>query len=139
MTGGTVVVHGPTNGANGAIDVNGTFEISGGTLVAAGSAGMAEAPEETSTQAWVGGTFATAQPAGTVIAFEVDGTLLATFTATKEIQAIVYSGAQLVAGGSVDVFTGATPDGDSLGGLTTSGSTEGAELVGTTTTSGGSA
>ena len=34
MTGGTVVVNGPTDSGNGALDVNGTFDISGG--VAAG-------------------------------------------------------------------------------------------------------
>lgn len=33
---------GPTNAGNGALDYNGTFEITGGTLIAVGAAGMAQ-------------------------------------------------------------------------------------------------
>lgn len=40
MTGGTALVSGPTNGGNGALDYNGTFNISGGILVAVGATGM---------------------------------------------------------------------------------------------------
>ena len=45
MTGGTLVVAGPTSSADGAIDYNGDFYIDGGTLFAAGAAGMAQAPD----------------------------------------------------------------------------------------------
>ena len=41
MSGGIVIVNGPTQGGNGALDYNGTFEITGGTLVAAGTTDMA--------------------------------------------------------------------------------------------------
>ncbi len=46
MTGGTVIVDGPTNGGNGAIDTGdaGQFSITGGTLIAGGATGMAETP-----------------------------------------------------------------------------------------------
>jgi hypothetical protein len=130
MSGGTVVVQGPTGNGNGAIDVNGTFDITGGTLVAAGSAGMAETPEATSAQAWLAATFQSAQPAGSVIAFEADGTVLATFTATKQIQSIVLSTPDLVVGASYDVYIDATPEGADIGGLSASGSTNGATHVG---------
>jgi len=43
MTGGTVVVHGPVEDMNGALDYLGEFTVSGGFVVAAGSVGMAEA------------------------------------------------------------------------------------------------
>jgi formylmethanofuran dehydrogenase subunit C len=43
MSGGTVVVSGPTNNWNGALDYDGVFEMSGGFLAAAGSSGMAQA------------------------------------------------------------------------------------------------
>lgn len=42
MTGGRMIVYGPTNGGNGALDYGGSFTVSGGTLLAAGSAGMAQ-------------------------------------------------------------------------------------------------
>ena len=88
MTGGTVVVNGPTNDGNAAIDVNGTFDISGGTLTAAGSAGMAETPDATSAQAWLSATFNATQPAGAVITIEAGDTVVATFTATKQMQSL---------------------------------------------------
>lgn len=50
MTGGTLIIEGPTNHANGAIDYDGVFEISGGTLLAVGSRKMAMAPSNTSKQ-----------------------------------------------------------------------------------------
>lgn len=136
MTGGTVVVNGPTGNGNGAIDVNGTFDISGGTLLAAGSAGMAETPDADSEQAWVAATFASGQDEGAVFAIVADGKVLATFTASKAIQSIVYSSADLVAGQSVDVLVGATASGDSIGGMTASGSTSGATKAGSVTASG---
>ena len=46
-TGGTVIVNGPTNDGNGPLDYLGTFNISGGLLVAVGSSGMAQAPSAT--------------------------------------------------------------------------------------------
>ena len=46
MVGGTVLVNGPTNNGNGSLDYDETFDISGGTLVAAGSAGMAQMPSD---------------------------------------------------------------------------------------------
>jgi len=48
MTGGTMVVNGPTNSANGALDYMGTRNISGGYFIAAGSSGMAQAPSNSS-------------------------------------------------------------------------------------------
>jgi hypothetical protein len=44
MSGGTVVVFGPTDSMNGAIDYETSFAVSGGTLIALGSVGMAQAP-----------------------------------------------------------------------------------------------
>ncbi|RYD04943.1 hypothetical protein N752_12205 [Desulforamulus aquiferis] len=41
MDGGTVLVNGPTNNGNGPLDHDRMAEITGGTLVAAGSSGMA--------------------------------------------------------------------------------------------------
>lgn len=42
MTGGRMVVFGPTNRGNGALDYGGSFNVSGGTLFACGSLGMAQ-------------------------------------------------------------------------------------------------
>lgn len=133
MTGGTVVVNGPTTSNNGAIDVNGTFDVSGGTLLAAGSAGMAETPEQNSAQAWLSYTSTTTLEPGTVIAIVSDGSVLATFEVSKATQSVVYSASDLVAGQSYQIYTGATASGDSIGGMTDQGSVSSGQQVGTTT------
>ncbi|MGN0447808.1 MAG: carbohydrate-binding domain-containing protein [Acutalibacteraceae bacterium] len=42
MSGGTVIVYGPENNGNGALDYGGSFTVSAGTLLATGSRGMAQ-------------------------------------------------------------------------------------------------
>ncbi len=42
MSGGKMVVFGPTMGSNGALDYNGSFTVSGGTVFACGALGMAQ-------------------------------------------------------------------------------------------------
>ena len=49
MTDGLVIIEGPVNDGNSALDYNGSFSITGGTLLALGSSGMAMNVSETST------------------------------------------------------------------------------------------
>lgn len=134
MTGGTVVISGPTASMNGAIDVQGTFEISGGTLAAAGSSGMAEAPDATSPQAWLGFDLGQWVPEGGVLqVVDADGAVVAAFEATKEFSSFVLSVPELVAGADYTVHLGGTPVGDATGGLSSDGDLTDAELLGTLT------
>lgn len=133
MTGGTVVAHGPTANNNGALDVNGTFEISGGLLVAAGSAGMAEAPDASSPQAYVAIRFNNTQAAGTVVQVQDgDGNVLLTFEPSKQYQSLVFSSPDLVSGESYDIYMNGSPSGTELGGLFENSSSTGT-LVGSVT------
>ncbi len=50
MTGGIVLVNGPTEQMNGALDYDASFVPAGGMIVAAGSSGMAQAPSGSSSQ-----------------------------------------------------------------------------------------
>lgn len=50
MNGGTVVVYGPENNGNSSLDFEYGFAVNGGTLLAAGSSGMAELPDSQSAQ-----------------------------------------------------------------------------------------
>lgn len=50
MTNGEVYVDGPTDSGNGALDYDSTFNISGGTIIAVGSSGMAQGISDSSTQ-----------------------------------------------------------------------------------------
>jgi hypothetical protein len=118
ITGGTIVVNGPTANNNGALDVNGELLVSDAVLLAAGSAGMAEAPDAASAQAYVNLQFNATQAAGTVVTIRSsDGAAVATFVASKPFQSLVLSAPGLVSGASYEVLVGGTVTGDSTGGL----------------------
>ena len=53
ISGGSVVILGPTMGGNGSVDVQSGLTVTGGELWAIGASGMAESPAEGSTQAFV--------------------------------------------------------------------------------------
>ena len=134
MTGGTVMVDGPTNDGNGAVDYNGTFRMTGGFLLAVGSAGMAEAPDDTSTQNAMLVGFSATQQAGTLIHVEAaDGTGILTYAPEKQYSSFVFSSPDLVSGGSYNVYAGGTADGTQTNGLymdgTWSGGTEAASMT----------
>lgn len=99
MSGGTVIVNGPTSSGNGALDYNGTFKISGGVLIAAGSAGMAQAPSADSEQASIMMMFSQTQQAGTTLSLlDAEGRVLVTAAPTKAFQTVVISAPDLKQG-----------------------------------------
>ena len=106
MSGGLVVVNGPTEQINGALDYDGTFNLSGGTLIAVGSAGMAQAPSAGSTQSsvllGVG-----SQPAGTAIDIRnAAGESLVTFTPAKAYATVLFSSPDLAQGAEYTLYLG---------------------------------
>ena len=122
MTGGTVIVNGPTTDFNGPLDA-GSFNISGGFLVAVGSMGMAEAPSETSTQYALLHNLETMQSAGTLVHIEsVDGANVLTFLPTKEYQSVLISSADLQNGATYTLYIGGSTTGAAVDGLYTDGS-----------------
>ncbi len=96
MTGGTVVVYGPTNAGNGALDYDGTFTVEGGILIAAGSSGMAMGISDTSTQPAVMMNFTNTQAAGTAVNLSLgEEKILASVAPEKDFQTILISTAEL--------------------------------------------
>lgn len=67
VNGGSVVVDGPTNDGNGALDSGMGVVISGGEVLAIGSSGMAETPSPTSNILSVNAYLPTIKPSGTKI------------------------------------------------------------------------
>lgn len=109
MTGGTLLVDGPVANNNGPVDYDGTFNMTGGFLVAAGSAGMAQAPSTTSTQYALMHVFNQTQAAGTTVRIvSQDGEEIASFTPTKTYQSILVSSPELAKGGTYLVYSGNT-------------------------------
>ncbi|MFB9276691.1 carbohydrate-binding domain-containing protein [Cohnella cellulosilytica] len=135
MSGGTVLVNGPTNSGNGALDYDGTFEHVGGTLIAAGSAGMAQAPsEDGSTQRSIMMTFPQTQEAGTLVTLrDASGQTVAAFAPTKTFQTLLISTPALQSGENYTLSAGGTNDGNGVDGFYESGTTAGGtEVVGFT-------
>ncbi len=123
MTAGTLVVHGPTMQMNGALDFDAYFKISGGTLVAAGSAGMAQAPGAGSQQASVLIFFNAVQPAGTLVHIRnAAGEGVLTFAPEKEFQSLVFSSPALIQGETYEILLGGSATGASAKGLFVDGS-----------------
>lgn len=118
MTGGTVLVNGPTQNMNGALDYDGSFNISGGFILAAGSSGMAQAPGETSSQYSVLINFTSTLPAGTLVHVQDDqGYEIFTFEPNKEFQSIAFSSPSLVQETTYDIYTGGESTGTAVNGL----------------------
>lgn len=97
ITGGSVTIFGPTDGANGALDTNGELTITGGELWAVGSAGMAESPRTASSQAWVQASV-DLQAGEDVTVADAEGNPIASLTSEKDAQNIVYSSPSIAAG-----------------------------------------
>jgi hypothetical protein len=122
MTQGVLIVHGPTGNMNGALDYDGGFAMTGGFLVAAGSAGMAQAPDTSSTQYVVAHTFASPQAAGTLVHLETKGgESLLTFAPTKVYQSVVFSSPELQNGATYLLFSGGSSTGTPTDGLYSGG------------------
>ncbi|GAP15685.1 hypothetical protein LARV_03477 [Longilinea arvoryzae] len=118
MSGGTLLVSGPVENMNGALDYNGTFNMTGGFLIAAGSAGMAMAPSATSSQNSVLINFNSKQQAGTLVHVQDSaGAEIFTFASAKEYQSIAFSSPQLAQGANYAVSLGGSDSGTQNGGL----------------------
>lgn len=109
ISGGTVVVNGPTDSGNGALDVNGELAVTGGSLAAAGSAGMAVTPGASSTQSGVQVTLGSSVTAGTVVQIgDSSGSVVAAFVTSKATASLVFSSAAITEGEEYTFSTGGT-------------------------------
>ncbi len=118
MTGGIVIVNGPTDDRNSALDFDGIFTLTGGYFVATGSAGMAKAPSTTSTQNAILVNFEQQLAAGTLVHLAAaDGSSVLTFAPAKDFQSLIFSSAELIQGETYAVYYGGSTDGEAVAGL----------------------
>lgn len=112
MSGGVLLVNGPTVNMNGALDYDRGWKMTGGVIVATGSAGMAQAPDSTSTQYSILVNFSAAQKAGTLITIrDSSGKDLMTFSPTKSFQSLAFSSPELAGGATYDIYLGGSATG----------------------------
>lgn len=108
MTGGALVVDGPTDNGNGGLDYNNYFTVTGGYLVVAGSSGMAQNISDSSTQcgalvAVSGGT------AGTPVTMaDSDGNVIISFTPAKSYNALNISTPDMKTGAVYTIYQNGT-------------------------------
>lgn len=111
VQGGTIYVSGPTSGADSALDYETVGTITGGVVVAAGAAGMAQNFGSDSTQGSILWSLPSPQAAGTEITLtDSEGTVLARYTPEKAYQSVVLSAPGLAEGGSYTLAAGDTSE-----------------------------
>lgn len=104
VTGGVLLVSGPTSDGDGAFDYDGSATISGGTVLMVGSTGMA--------QSFTGGTqaFAMTSASGeagqSVCVVDGSGNVVASFTATKRFGKVLASSPAFTEGGEYTLVIG---------------------------------
>ena len=143
ITGGTVLVSGPTDNGNGAFDYDGEATVSGGTVILCGCSGMAQGFSDKSEQASFMYTLNSSASAGSSVALtDENGNVLVSFIPAKQYNNVVISTPSLKNGSSYKLVIGGTVSGADKNGFASSGSVSSAaqtldiKLTGTTTTIG---
>ena len=106
VTGGEIYVSGPENGANGAIDYEGSGQITGGILIAVGNSQMAMNFGDTSTQGSILTNVANCQAGDEVSLLDAQGNVLVSYTAESSFNSVVVSCPQLEQGGTYTLTAG---------------------------------
>ncbi len=126
IEGGVVIVNGPTNSGNGAIDSGsesgGACSVSGGTVLALGAVGMAEGFDQSSAQASFMLTLGQTLRAGGVLRIlDESGNVLIEHTAVKDAQSVVFSCPALAVGQTVTVEAGGASQSVTLDSIASNG------------------
>lgn len=106
MSGGKLVIYGPTNSGNGAIDYERTFTLSGGELIALGSVGMAETPSALSQPCFSVTSSVSAN--STIEVRAEDGTVILSATTPKVCQSLIFSSSSFVEGSAYSIYVNGT-------------------------------
>ena len=87
-----MVLYGATSRGSGALDLNGSLTIDGGTIAAVGSA---VTPSEDSGQGWLSAAVESPVAAGTTLhVVDGDDKVVTTFVTAREIQVVTFSSAE---------------------------------------------
>lgn len=107
ISGGTLYVDGPTSDGDGAMDYDGSADVSGGNIVIVGSSGMAQSFSTTSTQASILYNLTSKIAAGTEISLkDASGKVLVSYTPEKAYQSVVISTPAMSVGSTYTLTAG---------------------------------
>ena len=110
MTGGTVIVNGPTKDGDGPLDYDRTFNITGGFLIASGSAGMAQNVSTSSTQCAIKVNLTSAS-SSIIRLQDASGNDIATYKPSKTYRSFLISSNLLQIGSTYSIYTGGSVSG----------------------------
>lgn len=106
ISGGTVYVYGPTSNGNGSLDYENNAVITGGTVIMAGSSGMAMNFGSESTQGSILASTGNASAGTTVKLTDSSGNVIAEFTPTVSFQTVVISTPDITSDGTYTLTVG---------------------------------
>ena len=102
MSGGVVMIFGPTDGGNGAIDYESSFALSGGTLAALGSAGMAAAPSTLSQPCL--SIYSQVSAGSSLEVRNAQGDAIISVVTPKNCESLIFSSAEMAVGEEYGIF-----------------------------------
>lgn len=100
---GVLIVYGPTSSGNGAIDYEKSYALSGGTLIAFGSMGMAQAPSTLSQPCL---SISANVSAGSKLQVRAGGVAVLEATTPKAAQSLIFSSDKLTVGTEYEICAG---------------------------------
>lgn len=105
ISGGNVIVHGPTSDGDGALDANTGIIVTGGTLYAASTLGMVETPSSDSAQCVVSYAQNQSIASGSVLSVkDSDGNEIMSVTILKSCQSVILSSPGFASGKTYYVY-----------------------------------
>lgn len=104
MNDGTVIIYGPAQNMDGALDFSGTFTVNGGTLTAGGSNGMPQFPD-TDSKAY---TIVIGTGGGTLSIQDDTGNEIMNYTSSKSYTLLSYTSDSLKKGSTYTIYENAT-------------------------------
>lgn len=102
MSGGTLVVFGPTSNRDGALDYDISFAMCGGTLIALGSRGMAQAPSTLSQPCL--SVYNKVGAGSTIEVRNADGADIISTVTPKDCESLIFSTKDFLPGSSYSIY-----------------------------------
>lgn len=104
ISGGVLLVSGPTGNGNGTLDYDGSATVSGGVLIAVGSAGMAQNMSEAVNQGAIFSSFSYRSGGTNIALCDENGKAIAVFKPQKDYQCAIISAPEIQKGGKYSLY-----------------------------------
>ena len=131
ITGGTVLVNGPSSDGDGAFDYDSEATVSGGTVLMIGSSRMAQS-FSSGTQLFLYTANVSGSAGETVAIVDANGNVIASMTATKQFGMVLASSPKFTEGGEYSLVIGGVLTNVDAHGYTDSGTVSGGSSISAT-------